>query len=536
MTVNSFAGASVDGRLRRAAWYAPLVPIAISIFAVSALVSYHLRAGAIMEARTVAQSLIIGIYQFLGWVPSCMFFGLVLAWSSIWWVSGSIEQPGKKLLRVFALTLALAVFGNLDTPGPHTGALGAFVGGGLVSIFGSFASHLLLAPVTFFALLLATDYFWMSFFERRAFERALPTAKVSSLPVRESQELGVEAAVTEEFKALARMMPGAEPEVGSAPHYEPQDVQNALDAYFEGGDAAAIAAEAAKAAAIELEIDDVDSEMAAADADAAPSEPAEWSRLSYFERRQLRAERDARAHAEEALARREVAEVAADHEEIAAAVESAEERVYELPSAPGDRDSVSSAGALEPGPSDSAVASSVDEGAGSMDEGDEFAVAAAELDRALADSSSTTEGNGLADDDIRILGPREADAAIEVGAAPRSEQALPDLAPTGPVLDAHALRNALGFGGESKRELQAEPEPERANEEHAEPQQPLDSFAMQTEPLFATSAAAFPASDEDGDSEFAAADDETALTSREPMEEESVDDEPIEAVRGEATF
>ncbi|MEQ1635003.1 MAG: DNA translocase FtsK, partial [Planctomycetota bacterium] len=44
------------------------------------------------------------------------------------------------------------------------------------------------------------------------------------------------------------------------------------------------------------------------------------------------------------------------------------------------------------------------------------------------------------------------------------------------------------------------------------------------------------ASDEDGDSEVAAADDETALTSREPMEEESVDDEPIEAVRGEATF
>ena len=107
MTVNTLDGAFGGGKSRGGAWLLPLAPIAISIFAISALVSYHLRADAITP-RTMAQSVVIGIYDFLGWVPACMFFGLVFAWSSIWFVAGSIERPLQKLARVFLLTLALA--------------------------------------------------------------------------------------------------------------------------------------------------------------------------------------------------------------------------------------------------------------------------------------------------------------------------------------------------------------------------------------------------------------------------------------------
>ena len=96
MTVNTLGGAFAGGKSRSGAWLAPLAPIAISIFAISALVSYHLRAGTITP-RTVPQSVVIGIYEFLGWVPACMFFGLVFTWSSIWFVAGSIEQPSRKL-------------------------------------------------------------------------------------------------------------------------------------------------------------------------------------------------------------------------------------------------------------------------------------------------------------------------------------------------------------------------------------------------------------------------------------------------------
>ena len=276
MTVNTLDGAFGGGKSRGGAWLLPLAPIAISIFAISALVSYHLRADAITP-RTMAQSVVIGIYDFLGWVPACMFFGLVFAWSSIWFVAGSIERPLQKLARVFLLTLALAVFGNLDASAAHTGALGAWIGGGLSSVLGSFLSHLVMAPLTFLALLFATDYFWMSYFERRVLERTKAELQSAAAAV---SDAGVEPAVPEEFKQLARSLP---PEAhASAADSAEEDVD--VEAYFDRLE------QRSEVAADTAEVVDEQSADAETDSDATGEEPV---RLSYFERRRLREEREA---------------------------------------------------------------------------------------------------------------------------------------------------------------------------------------------------------------------------------------------------
>lgn len=288
MSVNTLGASYADGKSRGGAWLLPLVPIAISIFAISALVSYHLRASSITP-NTIPQSVVIGVYEFLGWVPACMFFGLVFAWSSIWFVSGSIDRPGKKLLRVLGLTVALAVFGNLDAAAPHTGALGAWIGGGMASLLGSFLSHLLMAPITFLALLFATDSFWMSYFERRVLERT--RAELQAAAVGAASDAGVEPAVPEEFKQLARTSP---PEAAEAAADVDGDTD--IDAYFERldrGTAAPVAAEAISPEAPEP-----------ADVGSASDSPAP-TRLSYFERRRLREEEEDARRAAATMAQQE---------------------------------------------------------------------------------------------------------------------------------------------------------------------------------------------------------------------------------------
>ncbi len=277
MTVNTLGVSYAGGKSRGGAWLWPLVPIAISIFAISALVSYHLRASSITP-RTVPQSVVIGVYEFLGWVPACMFFGLVFAWSSIWFVVGSVDQPVRKLLRVLGLTIALAVFGNLDASAPHTGALGAWLGAGLTSLLGSFLGHLLMAPVTFLALLFATDSFWMSYFERRVLDRT--RAELQAAAVGAASDSGVEPGVPEEFKQLARTLPPEAAEVAAD-----ADADVDLDAYFDRLDRALPGQARAESAP------SVD-EAVEAQADLAPAREAEAVsvRLSYFERRRLREE------------------------------------------------------------------------------------------------------------------------------------------------------------------------------------------------------------------------------------------------------
>jgi len=204
MTVNTLGRDLQSGKARAAAWLPPLVPFAIATFALSALVSYHLRADGAPESRTLLQWGIVGIYQFVGFVPSFLFFLLVLSWSSIWFFTGRLERRGPLLLRLLGLTLALAIWVNLradatEAP-PHAGVLGAWIGQRMVSALGVVLSTLLVAPLTLVSLLLATDYFFISYFE------GLGTGsdRAAATDDRARTEAGVEDEVTEEFKSLSR--------------------------------------------------------------------------------------------------------------------------------------------------------------------------------------------------------------------------------------------------------------------------------------------------------------------------------------------
>lgn len=485
MTVNSLGGMPADGRARTAAWYAPLVPIAISIFAVSALVSYHLRSGTITGARTFAQSLIVGIYEFFGWVPSCMFFGLVLAWSSIWWATGTIEQPGKKLARIGYLTLALAVFGNLDTAGPHTGALGAFLGGGLTAVFGSFLGHLLMAPLTFLCLLLATDYFWMSYFERRAYERALPAVATGSAASPVSTELGVEAAVTEEFKELARILPQhvAQPESeaeSAAPHFEREVVGEALDRYFEAKSESEEPASSPVGGSLVGESDD------------------EPMRMSYFERRQLRAAREAAAS--DSL---EAAAFAAAGETEAEAVPASDEFVA--------ADAERSIEAVNT--DDESVDSSIAEALSSVD--------------ASSDSESTTAAT--ATDEVPATA---ADASVGLSDEPLESSASSGVDSSEvvvPVLEETALRAALGFDAATEP-VETEPVESEPAVEESEPQVELprreSTYEVRHEPLFPTAAEVVDTLDEDEAAATAASDAAEVVLEPHVVESPSATDRP----------
>lgn len=291
MTVNTLGGDLASGRTRAAAWLPPLVPIAIATFALSALVSYHLRTDGGSESRSLLQWAIIGIYEFFGFVPSFLFFLLVLSWSSIWFVTGKLERPVALLVRLLGLTLALAIWVNLraDTGEslPHSGALGAWIGGRMVSALGTVLSTLLVAPLTLVSLLLATDYFFISYFEGLGARNADKDGR--------SGESGVEADVTEQFKSLARVFAPARSASSVAP--APAPAQAPL------GDLVAIDDLETAVAELERASEGLTTvgQRAAVRAPSAADEVAEDEvdvpprRLSYFERRQLAAAREAAA-------------------------------------------------------------------------------------------------------------------------------------------------------------------------------------------------------------------------------------------------
>jgi hypothetical protein len=148
-----------------------------------------------------------------------------------------------------------------------------------------------MAPLTFLSLLLATDYFWMSYFERRVLEKTQRELHGSGV----GTEMGVEPTVPEEFKQLARTLP---PEADTDAMAVEDETD--IDAYFARLEqkSASVDVDAIEASAIEqpTEQDSADDEEAGA------AEDQEPVRLSYFERRRLREEREATLAAGAAMA------------------------------------------------------------------------------------------------------------------------------------------------------------------------------------------------------------------------------------------
>lgn len=219
MTVNSLGIHHEQDRTTRTAaeWLWALLPIGIAVFCLSALVYYHVNHDEVRVASTL-QVAIAGLYRSLGFAPACMFFLLLLLWSSIWFVTGGIERPLGRLARLAAMTVMLGIFMNLGdggvTPAFHKGELGAWLAGRLVAAFGYYPSLVLVWAATLGSLLLATDYFFHDRFERLRVER-------------EPAEAGVEAAATDHLLGLHEAVApavapaAAAPEVGAAPTSEP---------------------------------------------------------------------------------------------------------------------------------------------------------------------------------------------------------------------------------------------------------------------------------------------------------------------------
>ena len=202
----------------------PLIPIALSMFCLSGLAFYHVELGGTGASSGLFQALVVGLYGTMGFVPSFMLSLLVLSWSSIWFITGSLSEPVGRLGRLLLLALSLAVLVNLQPemgPGAsHGGVIGHFLAVRLQSIFGYTLSTLLVAPLALVTLLLATDFFFYKYFETLGQGEATPRARPLS-------EVGVEEEATETLKSLRfvgvpQADPGSPPPVAVMP--EPVDL------------------------------------------------------------------------------------------------------------------------------------------------------------------------------------------------------------------------------------------------------------------------------------------------------------------------
>ena len=262
MTVNTLGTHEQDRSSRTAAeWLWPLLPIGVSVFFLSSLIYYHVRHDAI-EVRSVLQAAVAGVYRIAGFAPAVLCFLLALTWSSIWFVTGQLERPVSRVLRLLAMTLMLGVFLNVGDGGvswqPHKGELGAWFAGHLLAAFGYLPSLVLVWAVTFASLLLATDFFFSESFERL---RQRPA------------DAGVEVAVTDHLRGLAQSGAATLPE---------RTENKELATPAKPADPLATAGELAAAAGLAPE---ADAGAPEADAEAPETEPR---RATYSERRARR--------------------------------------------------------------------------------------------------------------------------------------------------------------------------------------------------------------------------------------------------------
>ena len=211
MTVNTLGtdprsdrDAVQPGSRTAAGWLWPFVVGGLALFSISALFYYHFHRLELLP-QSFLQQMFAGMYDTFGWAPSVVFFLLVFAWSLIWFVTGVLDRPGVRLVRLLVMAVMLGLFLNLGDGGvawePHKGAFGAWLGGRLVAAVGYVPSLVLVWITTFASLLLATDWFFSEWFER-------PTAKSTG-------EAGVEDAVTDHLRGLGQDPAAAAPKASA---------------------------------------------------------------------------------------------------------------------------------------------------------------------------------------------------------------------------------------------------------------------------------------------------------------------------------
>lgn len=255
--------AEQQGRMNR---FALCVPLAISVYSLSALFWFHLRRDTI-DVRSSLQALYASVYGWFGFSACIVFFLLLLIWTSVWFFAGRVDRPVSRLLRLVSVAVMLGVFlslGKTAADGPTQGELGFYLAQRLIAAIGYPVSWLFVFVGTVASLLLATDFFFSESFEKAFGWNSLQKERDAA------RERGVEAAVTEHLKGLAQTAPSRAP----APSVDAMELAAAL-------------AEAAEASGGESEGDAAARFEAPSEPPSAPTEEPRRSgrRRSYFERR-----------------------------------------------------------------------------------------------------------------------------------------------------------------------------------------------------------------------------------------------------------
>ncbi len=190
MSVQTFAEPA-RGSNPRLGWAWPMLPATVAMFCLTSLICYHVWWDGAVEASGLWQSLTVGIYRFFGFAPAVVLSLMVLVWSTIWYVSGAIERPLARVLKVLALTLSLAIVTSLRADPSEVvqgGVIGEFLAVRLQSVVGHTVSLVLIVPAVVCSFLLATDFLFHRYFE--------------DATVDGGEEAGVEAEAVAEMQAL----------------------------------------------------------------------------------------------------------------------------------------------------------------------------------------------------------------------------------------------------------------------------------------------------------------------------------------------
>lgn len=181
-----------------------LLPIAVAVFCISALVYYHVWEGGSTQARSWLQAVVIAIYESIGFMPAILLCALALVWTSIWFLGGTLVEPRVRVAKVLGCAVALSIWINLrgagEPAGTHTGAFGNAIATRLVDLIGFVPSALLLAPLTLALFLLATDFLFYRHFD----ELWVPRERKSAAATGIADDGGVGHAEAEIFKSLAQ--------------------------------------------------------------------------------------------------------------------------------------------------------------------------------------------------------------------------------------------------------------------------------------------------------------------------------------------
>ena len=158
----------------------PLIPVGVFGFLVSALIWYRVQVspGATLDGNWLVD-VIAGLHGAVGFAPAFLVAVLGLAWSSIWFFTNRIDQPGGRLARILVFGVCLSILDGFGSDAAAAGDLGHWIAVRIDDVFGRMLGTTLAAVAVFAAFLLATDFCFYRFFE--PLREIAPTEKMMRL-------------------------------------------------------------------------------------------------------------------------------------------------------------------------------------------------------------------------------------------------------------------------------------------------------------------------------------------------------------------